>query len=388
MDFQCWGLSHKSTSLEVREKFAFNKEEIDEILVNLKEKMPFETGVFVSTCNRTEFYTFCSRAEIKNFDRNLKEAANRKITIRKNDQYLYSGIDAFKHLLKVMTGIDSMIVGEPDIFGQVKKSFQNSKAHMYLNKSMEEMFMGAVKLSKKIRTSAKLSKNPISIASLVDNKLDSPCKEVMIIGAGDVSQALVTRFIKKGLKISLFNRSKVKISNLASKSLTSIKKNIHLVGAIVIAAPADEPFFNAKDLANCKQRLQVFDLAIPRNINYSVKSAHIELLNLDQLSETIASNLHSRQAAVTEAETFIDESIDHEYSKICGLSKLKSKQKDIKEKLKEVKDDALASAKSKFKSGADYERVLEDLANEINAKDLFHISKALEKTIQNSSKGK
>ena len=149
MNFQCWGLSHKSTSLEVREKFAFNKEEINEILANIKDSMPFESGVFLSTCNRTEFYTFCKRAEVKNFETSLKKAASRKINIRKNDQYLYTDLDAFKHLLKVMTGLDSMIVGEPDIFGQVKKAYQNSKEHSYLNKQMENLFMSAIRLSKK-----------------------------------------------------------------------------------------------------------------------------------------------------------------------------------------------------------------------------------------------
>ena len=126
MDFQCWGISHKSTSLEIREKFAFNKDQIDEMLTILVTKSGFPGGIFLSTCNRTEFYTVCNRAEIKYFDKFLLSSTNNKFKIRKNDQYLFSGIDAFNHLLEVMTGIDSMIVGEPDIFGQVKKSFSNS----------------------------------------------------------------------------------------------------------------------------------------------------------------------------------------------------------------------------------------------------------------------
>ena len=125
MDFQCWGISHKSTSLEIREKFAFNKDQINEMLSILKSKSSFRGGIFLSTCNRTEFYAISERSKIKHFDNFLLASTkSNKFEIRKNDQYLFSGIDAFNHLLEVMTGIDSMIVGEPDIFGQVKNLFK------------------------------------------------------------------------------------------------------------------------------------------------------------------------------------------------------------------------------------------------------------------------
>ena len=123
MEFHCWGISHKSTSLEVREKFAFNKDKIDEILAKLKTFTAFDNGIFLSTCNRTEFYSFCPRIEIKKFDSHLEHILGKGLEVRKNDQYLFSDSDAFAHLLRVMTGIDSMIVGEPDIFGQVKKAY-------------------------------------------------------------------------------------------------------------------------------------------------------------------------------------------------------------------------------------------------------------------------
>ena len=90
MEFHCWGISHKSTSLEVREKFAFNKEKIDEIIANLKSLTPFDNGIFLSTCNRTEFYSFCKRTDIKVFDQYLENLTGKNINLRKNDQYLFS----------------------------------------------------------------------------------------------------------------------------------------------------------------------------------------------------------------------------------------------------------------------------------------------------------
>lgn len=112
----------------------------------------------------------------------------------------------------------------------------------------------------------------------------------------------------------------------------------------------------------------------------------IKPINLDELSEKISINLDSRKEAVNEALVFIDANAEAEYSKIKGLSNLKSQQKSIKEKLKLIKEQALEDAKDKLKSGKDIEDVLEDLAHEINSKDLFHISKALEQTLQKATK--
>ena len=89
MEFHCWGISHKSTSLEVREKFAFNKDKIDEILAKLKTLTAFDNGIFLSTCNRTEFYSFCPRIEIKKFDAHLEHILGKGLEVRKNDQYLF-----------------------------------------------------------------------------------------------------------------------------------------------------------------------------------------------------------------------------------------------------------------------------------------------------------
>ena len=88
MEFHCWGISHKSTSLEVREKFAFNKDEIDQIITKLITETPFSNGIFLSTCNRTEFYSFCSRTDIKKFDLYVEKVIDKKLGVRKNDQFI------------------------------------------------------------------------------------------------------------------------------------------------------------------------------------------------------------------------------------------------------------------------------------------------------------
>ena len=380
MEFHCWGISHKSTSLEVREKFAFNKEKIDEIIANLKSLTPFDNGIFLSTCNRTEFYSFCKRTDIKVFDQYLENLTGKNINLRKNDQYLFSNNDAFKHLLRVMTGIDSMIVGEPDIFGQVKKSFQNSKEFLYLGSELEIVFNRAINLSKDIRSETQLSKNPLSIASLVESKiLELEKKPILIIGGGDVGRALIKRLNERNYQLKLFNRSEITIENIKSNPLKELDSNISDFQIIVIAASADSPLF---DLNNLSDDAVIFDLAIPRNISEEQKnSMGISILTLDEISEMVKANLKGREEAVKLAEDLITTNADSEFSKLKNRKNINNVQKKFHQEQSQIKDIAVENALKKLKDGTKLEDIIEGLAEEIASKNAFHVSKILDKSL-------
>ena len=385
MEFHCWGISHKSTSLEVREKFAFNKEKIDEIIANLKSLTPFDNGIFLSTCNRTEFYSFCKRTDIKVFDQYLENLTGRNINLRKNDQYLFSNNDAFKHLLRVMTGIDSMIVGEPDIFGQVKKSFQNSKEFLYLGSELEIVFNRAINLSKDIRSETQLSKNPLSIASLVESKiLELEKKPILIIGGGDVGRALIKRLNERNYQLKLFNRSEITIENIKSNPLKELDSNISDFQIIVIAASADSPLF---DLNNLCDDAVIFDLAIPRNISEEQKnSMGISILTLDEISEMVKANLKGREEAVKLAEDLITTNADSEFSKLKNRKNINNVQKKFHQEQSQIKDNAVENALKKLKDGSKPEDIIEGLAEEIASKNAFHVSKILDQSFSSKNR--
>ena len=385
MEFHCWGISHKSTSLEVREKFAFNKEKIDEIIANLKSLTPFDNGIFLSTCNRTEFYSFCKRTDIKVFDQYLENLTGKNINLRKNDQYLFSNNDAFKHLLRVMTGIDSMIVGEPDIFGQVKKSFQNSKEFLYLGSELEIVFNRAINLSKDIRSEPELSKNPLSIASLVESKiLELEKKPILIIGGGDVGKALIKRLNERNYQLKLFNRSEITIENIKSNPLKELDSNISDFQIIVIAASADSPLF---DLNNLSDNAVIFDLAIPRNISEEQKnSMGISILTLDEISEMVKANLKGREEAVKLAEDLITTNADSEFSKLKNRKNINNVQKKFHQEQSQIKDNAVENALKKLKDGSKPEDIIEGLAEEIASKNAFHVSKILDQSFSSKNR--
>ena len=382
MEFHCWGISHKSTSLEVREKFAFNKDEIDQIITKLITETPFSNGIFLSTCNRTEFYSFCSRTDIKKFDLYVEKVIDKKLGVRKNDQFLFAGDEAFKHLLRVMTGIDSMIVGEPDIFGQVKKSLKNSQKHNFVNSELDDVFSKAIHLSKDIRTETNLSKNPLSIASLVESEIQkNNLKEVMVIGAGEVGKTLIKRLVEKDYKIDLFNRSSVSIEGIVSKPLDQLKEYLNQNKVIVVAASGDAPFITSEDMIGMDAKL-IFDLAIPRNLDEKIKELpSVELLILDEISRMVEFNLKGRKNAVTRAESIISESAETEFLRLKNKKILNKEQKRVRASLSKTKHDALDKAKLRIAKGDSVEDIIDDLANEISSKNAFHVSKILDQSI-------
>ena len=384
MEFHCWGISHKSTSLEVREKFAFNKDKIDEILAKLKTLTAFDNGIFLSTCNRTEFYSFCPRIEIKKFDAHLEHILGKGLEVRKNDQYLFSDNDAFAHLLRVMTGIDSMIVGEPDIFGQVKKAYENSRSFGYLNSNLDSIFSKSINITKEIRSATNLSKNPVSIASLVENIiLKEGHSPVLIIGAGDVGKPLLKRLIANSYEVALFNRSKVEVDGIKSNPLSKLTKNINEFKTIVVAAPSDKEFFGSKDFKTSEDRL-IFDLAIPRNLDGSLNNLkNFKLLTLDEISMMVEENIKGRKDSVAQAEEIIEKNSETEFRKIKNKKNIDLKQKEFRESLTETRDKAVNKAKKRILKGDDIENIIDDLASEIASKNAFQVSKILDSSTKN-----
>tara|TARA_Y100001970_G_scaffold145079_1_gene178237 strand:+ start:161 stop:1327 length:1167 start_codon:yes stop_codon:yes gene_type:complete len=387
MEFHCWGISHKSTSLEVREKFAFNKDKIDEILSKLKTYTVFDNGIFLSTCNRTEFYSFCPRIEIKKFDVYIEHILGKGLEVRKNDQYLFSESDAFAHLLRVMTGIDSMIVGEPDIFGQVKKAYENSRSFGYLNSHLDIIFSKSINIAKEIRSTTNLSKNPISIASLVENIIlkegNSP---ILIIGAGDVGKPLVKRLLLNNYNVTLFNRSQVEIEGIKSKPLNELNESINDFKTIVVAAPSEKAFFTVENFQGPEERL-IFDLAIPRNLDSEINNTdNLKLLTLDQISMMVEENIKGRKDSVAQAEGMIEENSENEFRRIKNIKNINIKQKEFRESVSETKNEALKKAKNRILKGDDIEKIIDDLANEISSKNAFQISKILDSSAKSNKK--
>ena len=278
-----------------------------------------------------------------------------------------------------------MIIGEPDIFGQVKKSFQNSKEFFYLGSELEIIFNRAINLSKDIRSETELSKNPLSIASLVESKiLELEKKPILIIGGGDVGRALIKRLNERNYQLKLFNRSEITIENIKSNPLKELDSNISDFQIIVIAASAESPLF---DLNNLCDDAVIFDLAIPRNISEEKKnSMGISILTLDEISEMVKANLKGREEAVKLAEDLITTNADNEFGKLKNRKNINNVQKKFHQEQSQIKDIAVENALKKLKDGAKLEDIIEGLAEEIASKNAFHVSKILDQSFSSKNR--
>ena len=271
------------------------------------------------------------------------------------------------------------------IFGQVKKSFQNSKEFLYLGSELELVFNRAINLSKDIRSETQLSKNPLSIASLVESKiLELEKKPILIIGGGDVGRALIKRLNERNYQLKLFNRSEITIENIKSNPLKELDSNISDYQIIVIAASADSPLF---DLDNLSDDAVIFDLAIPRNISEEQKnSMGISILTLDEISEMVKANLKGREEAVKLAEDLITTNADSEFSKLKNRKNINNVQKKFHQEQSQIKDNAVENALKKLKDGSKPEDIIEGLAEEIASKNAFHVSKILDQSFSSKNR--
>ena len=218
-----------------------------------------------------------------------------------------------------MTGIDSMIIGEPDIFGQVKKSLNNSRSMGFLNAELENTFNNAIRFSKLIRTETDLSKNPLSISTIVEGLIseEDEVKSVLVIGGGDVARKLVPKLIKKEKEVFLLNRSNVEISGIKSDSLSKIKTYLKKSDAVVIVASSNKNFIEEDFLSKIQKNILVFDLAIPRNISFKIpKNKNVTVITLDELGEMLKKNEDTRKEEVDAAKEIIKLNADKEFRKL------------------------------------------------------------------------
>lgn len=293
------GINHKSTPVEVREKLAFSN---DEAVVFVKHLLNFtetEGAILLSTCNRTEIY----------FHTNSSQKINNQIVeeclrFKKIDQqiafYFFEGDDCVRHLFRLTAGMDSMILGEYQILGQVKDAFRLSNQHDFSSSILNRLFHKAFEAGKKIRNLYSLQAVPLSAGSaavtyvkeffLIKEKIS-----VLVLGAGQMAETVLNSLQKSGFtQIQLYNRSLERAEKLAARynvalcSQELLSDAIASADLIFAATAALSPVLTSEMLANSNSKKVCFDLAVPRNIEPSVGSiGGISLFTIDHLNSKL-----------------------------------------------------------------------------------------------------
>jgi len=383
MNFIVCGINHKTAPVALRERMTIVPEKQDFFLQRLKQDLDCKEAIFLATCNRCELYVVMPSSQ------RLVEwlCAFHQISFDEFASHLYIHQDAqaILHAIRVSTGIDSMVFGEPQIFGQMKAAVTFAKNLGMLGTQLHTVFQQVFSAVKQVRTQTTIGHETTSIAAVAINlaKLiyeDFSQLNVMLIGAGDTIEQVLKQLMQLGIKNAYaFNRSIERAKKLIGKqqgnafTLEHIEFYLGQVDIIISAtASADfiiDKFLVEKSLSKKRMRPMYFiDLAMPRDIHPDVaKFEGVYLYNLDDLQAVIANNLNKRKEAIKDAEVIINKALSQ-----C-VQKLKIKQHhqliyNYRNAAEEIKQFELNKAIRLLQSGEDPEIIMNKLASNLTGK--------------------
>lgn len=317
-----FGINHHTAPIAIREKLAFNATQLPIALQDLVSQQAINEAVILSTCNRTEIYT--NTIPIPTLQQWL--ARQKSLIDLDLNPYCYThhDMDAVRHIMRVACGLDSMVLGEPQVLGQMKQAYQIAQDAGTIGHHLKYLFPAVFEASKQIRTDTNIGANPVSIAyaitQLSKNIYDrlSDCR-VLLIGAGETVELIATHLHGIGVKqIIIANRTIEKTQHLVETlhvhaiQMQDIPVYIKESDIVISATTSQLPILGKglieSTLQYKKNRpLLLIDLAVPRDIEPEVANLdRVCLYNIDDLQTIIAQNLKNRFEASKQAELMID----------------------------------------------------------------------------------
>ena len=322
------GVNHRTVSLDVREAVSFSKPEVMEALPALK-KIAGE-AVVLSTCNRTEIYVTASDAEktTRRLDRFLAEFHGLPPQTLSSHLVHTLDADAVRHLFRVSSGLDSMIIGESEILGQVRESLAIASEAETVRSPLLGLFHAAVRTGRRTREETEISRNAMSVSSagvrLAKRVLGTlEGRRALLIGAGEAGMLVARALRNAGVgELMIANRTRARSESLAEElsgtvvDFESIQSALEMVDIAVLATDAPEFILSAQMVSDAQhyappdRKLFIFDLAVPRDVEPSVTHiANVELFNIDDLSAIAEDNMRDRKRATVEAEAIVEEEV-------------------------------------------------------------------------------
>ena len=324
------GLNHKVADVDVREKLAFNGPKLEEGLMKFRELPEVQEAIVLSTCNRVELYANVTDNRVAS--ESIKEFLSEYHGINRESLdkslYIYDDREAVKHIFRVAASLDSMVVGEPQILGQLKDAFDLALSKKATGILLNKLMKKAISVAKRIRTETKIAENAVSIsfaAVELAKKIftDLSRKVFMLLGAGEMAELAAKHLIGNGVnEVLVSNRTFERACDLAKEFNGRPVKFDDFIQEMVRAdivicstgAPAYILWKNQmqKVMKERKQR-QVFiiDISVPRNIDPEINDLdNVYLYNVDDLQNVVDANVFERQREAEKAEKIILEELD------------------------------------------------------------------------------
>ncbi|MCH9644712.1 MAG: glutamyl-tRNA reductase [Gammaproteobacteria bacterium] len=384
MTLLTFGINHKTAPLALREQLAFNEENTAEALQELLKKEAVNEAVLISTCNRTEVYTAIEEPKAL-FDWFDSQHGVKNKAFHQHC-YAHQGVDAIKHLIRVTSGLDSMVLGESQIFSQVKKAYQLACELDTVGDHLKPLFPAAFAASKLIRNQTAIGQHPVSLAyatvQLAKKVFSDITKcRVMLVGNGETIELLATHLKSQGItQFTVASRSlergKALTQSLNANAIriSEIPQHLEAIDILVSATASQLPIIGKGLIEKVAQQkskpLFIADLAVPRDIEAEAANVdNVHLVNIDSLDDVIQQNLSHRQEAASQAEALVELQAQH-YMQELRVNDVGDIIRGCRERVMEVRDEELMKAIQKLNNGHNPYEVLTTMANNLTNKML------------------
>lgn len=385
MTLFAFGINHKTAPVEIREKVAFAPEKIQAALKELTHTADIHEAAIVSTCNRTELYCGVDSDNgiaIINWFRQYHNLDASDI-----DPYIYThaDIEAVQHILRVASGLDSLVLGEPQILGQIKDAYTTASEAGTIGRQLNRLFQHTFSVAKQVRTDTAIGASPVSVAFAAVNlakQIFANLSEhtALLIGAGDTIELVARHLKEQGVKkIIVANRTVERAQVLAEQfngeaiALADMPERLVEADIIISSTASQLPILGKgaveRALKERKHRpMFMVDIAVPRDIEPEVNSLDdVYLYTVDDLQEVIEEGRQSREEAAQQAEEIIEQQVEHFMGWLRSLDAVDTICA-VREQAEEVRDEVLQNAQRQLAAGKDPKQVINELARTLTNK--------------------
>lgn len=382
------GINHKTASVDIRETVAFAPTQLETALQQASQLAEVEEVAILSTCNRTEIYCSCQEFATDSLLLWLSRFHNVELNELKDAIYLHRDEEAVRHIMRVASGLDSLVLGEPQILGQLKSSYVQAQNAKTARTELNRLFQQAFTTAKQIRTQTAIGQNPVSVAYAavsMAQHIFADLKEsnALLIGAGETIELVARHLVNAGLtNLVVANRTLERAQHLAQQfnGEAVILEDIPevLVDADIVISSTASPLpivgkGTVERALKARKHRPIFmvDIAIPRDIEAEVSDLKdVYLYTVDDLQDVIEENLKSREVAASEAESLIELGTHQFMQRVRELDAVDT-LKALRGKAESARDQELEKARKMLQKGRDPEEVLYLLARGLTNK-LIH----------------
>jgi glutamyl-tRNA reductase len=320
-------INYKNAPIEIREKFDFSDNQKEEFYKIIKSKRIVEGVMIISTCNRTEIYFENEKftgLETKIIHKVLKELVDYKSFFDSLSLFVETKTSKYvtEHLFRLVSGLESMIIGEYQIVDQIKQSFAFAKENDMLSPILERMIQKSFEAGKYIRSNTHIGKGAVSISYAIVEKLSKlpqiNSSKILVVGAGETSLLTIKHLLKKQIEnISIVNRSSDKAKAIAKKcninfdNFNDLPKLLVENDVAIFSTSSKKPLISFEEITNIlkirnDKNIILIDLSVPRNLPASLSNINgVSLINIDNLKDQVNKNYKKRKLEIAKAEGFI-----------------------------------------------------------------------------------